>query len=655
MKVYLAIIDAYGVPERIVIETARDLPDFSITKEKTVKFADNAEKQYKYLIEQLNKEFKAYKSYSNLDKFEQIKEYLEKNKTKISLYISQLGTDLLTGEKITLNDLDNYEVDHILPRGFGDDSMNDKMLIAKKVNAKKGNRLPIEFINSNETIQGHNLCIESEYLKNVRALFEMGAISEKKYKRLTLRNQKDLDEFLNQNLVDTRYIIREFMSILRAYNDYKGYNTNIVALKSAFTSTYRKAFYMDKARDYGDQHHAHDAALLCIADRTLSYYYPYYDKRAHKESKTANPFESYNGLIASMKSNDEDKKDELNRFIRTTYLKAFDEVSFDSKAVINQVKNYVPYYSVKVERNFSGQYFDLNPLSQKEFKDDSVLTIIGVNNDKKVFSGINSACVDFYKYTNSKGKKVHLAVHVPKVIIDKDGNINKEKYLELVKKHFKALELIDDNGNLKENYFRFRAFKNDLVYDTKHKTLFKFNIGSIVNKKLELQYVNCFSYNDIYEYGSEISKTIRKQFNIKDWHNKDGVNFSDIDKGEIVACVNSEFYKLNFNDKKLETILDKIKTDKTIKEVSNHLAYLGLLVNRPLTPPTIDGQYKPVAGSDIGKEDDDIQYVKLKYNVLGVKTYTNADNGFIIKTPIPGKYKKVTKEKFSWQVSKKDL
>lgn len=661
IKVYLAIIDAYGIPDRVVIETARDLPDFSVTKEKTVKFADNAEKQYKYLIEQLNKEFKAYKTYSNLDKYEQIKEYLEKNKTKISLYISQLGTDLLTGEKIALNDLENYEVDHILPRGFGDDSMNDKMLIAKKVNAKKGNRLPIEFINSCEQVQGYKIYIESDYLKNVRALFEMGAISEKKYKRLTLKNQKDLDEFLNQNLVDTRYIIREFMSILTAYNNYRGYNTNIVALKSAFTSTYRKAFYMDKAREYGDQHHAHDAALLCIADRTLSYYYPYYDKRAHKESKDANPFESYNGLIASIKSNEDDKKDELNRFIRTTYLKAFNEVSSDSNSVINQVKNLTPYYSVKVERNYSGQYFVLNPLSQKEFKEDSVLTIIGVNNERKVFSGINSACVDFYKYTNSKGKKVHLAVHVPKAIIDKDGNINKEKYLKLIEKHFKAPELLDENGNLKENYFRFRAFENDLIYDTKHKTVFKFNIGSIELKALEFKFVNIFSYNDVYEYGFEINNNIKRTFNIKDRTNRDGIDFSSVDKREIVAYINAKYYKLEADDKKLNAIHDKIKNIKTLKEVSNQLAYLGLIISRPLTPPKIEGKDARcirTVNMDFNKKDNDadaIQYIKLKYNILGIKFYTNADNGFVIKTPIPGKFKKITKEKFSWQVSRKDL
>ena len=77
-----------------------------------------------------------------------------------------------------------------------------------------------------------------------------------------------------------------------------------------------------------------------------------------------------------MRTNDEEKKDELNRFIRYTYEKAFGEPERNADSLINQVKNYVPYYSVKVERNYKGQYFDLNPLSQKEYKDDSVMITI---------------------------------------------------------------------------------------------------------------------------------------------------------------------------------------------------------------------------------------------------------------------------------------
>ncbi len=84
------------------------------------------------------------------------------------------------------------------------------------------------------------------------------------------------------------------------------------------------------------------------------------------------------------------------------------------------------------------------------------------------------------------------------------------------------------------------------------------------------------------------------------------------------------------------------------------MAYIGLLINRPGTPPTIDGQYMPVVNANTITRDD-TEYVKLKYNILGVKTYVNNDGGFEVRTPIQGQFTKVRKEEFSWQVSKNSL
>lgn len=655
MKVYLQILESYGVPDRIVIETARDFKDFSENKVKTVKFFDNAKKQYENLLKELkDSKYKVYSAYNQMEKFGELEEYLTKNKDKISLYISQMGTDLLTGEKIYLNNLDAYEIDHILPRGFGDNSMDDKMLIAKKVNTKKGNRLPIQFINSNEQVEGHKILIESEFLKRVFALYDMGAISQKKYERLTLKNSDELDEFLNQNLVDTRYVIREFMSILRAYNQINNYNTHIVALKSAYTSTYRMAFGMDKVREYGDQHHAHDAALLCIADKTLSAYYPNYDRREYNKVECENKFNSYNGFLKAISDSntDNDSKAELKNFIKYMYRKAYNVSAIDHNSIIDKIKNYVPYYSVKVERNYTGVLFKATIHPQKDYKDTDVLTIIGVNDEKKVFNDINSVAVDFYKFTNKKGEKEHLAVHIPKVIVDKDGNIIKEKYVDLIKKHYKKPEVLDENDEPK--CFRFRAFKNDLVYETENKTLFKFNIGSIVNKKLELKFVNIFSYNDIYVYGREIRNLLCDRFDIKTKLNKEGNLFSEISKEEMVKVVNDVYWKVPCEDKKIQTTVKKVNECKNIYDFSNSLAYIGLLINRPGTPPTIDGQYMPVVNANTITRDD-TEYVKLKYNILGVKTYVNNDGGFEVRTPIQGQFTKVRKEEFSWQVSKNSL
>lgn len=659
MKVYNEIIKVFGVPDRVVIETARDFPDFQVVKERTAKTYDKNKKLYESIQKQLKeKEYKKYASLNQMKEWNDIKDYVNANKQKIELYITQMGTDMLSGEEIDINQLEKYEIDHILPRGFGDNSFDDKMLISKKLNAKKKDRLPIEFLSSEDNLNSGDVIVTSDYLKRVNALYDLKLISEKKYRILTLENSKGLAGFVNQNLVDTRYIIREFMSILKAYSTVNDYDTHIVALKSAYTSLYRNAFNMNKVRDYGDQHHAHDAALLAIADRTLSAYYPNYDSYKSKSKDELNPFSSYQSFINTMGNLDnEDSRDKLNQFIYYAYKMAFGESYKAENSVINQVKEMVPYYSQKVEKNYTGQYFDINPLKPNDVKDTDVLSLLGINNEKKAFSGINSAAVDFYKYTDSKGKKQHLAVHIPKVIIDNNGNINKEKYLKLIKDHYAVPELIDENGELKEYYFRFRAYKNDLIYETNSNVLLKFNIGSIVNKKLECKFVNVFSYNDISNLGRDIAFRLIKKFDIKTKSNPNGIKFGELEKEDLVADIAENYWRLPFSDKKVQNALEMVKDEKTLNAISNHLAFLTLIINRAGTPPTITGQYTPVINSNLIKKDSNAQYVKIKSNILGIRWYTIDDGNMIIVTPdeIPGHYKKITREKFTWNLKNSDL
>lgn len=238
------------------------------------------------------------------------------------------------------------------------------------------------------------------------------------------------------------------------------------------------------------------------------------------------------------------------------------------------------------------------------------------------------------------------------MIINSNGEIDKEKYIALIRDYYKKPEVLDGD-NIKEQYFRFRAYKNDLIFSTSYNTLLKFNTGSIVNKKLEMKYVNIFSYNDIYEYGREISNKLILLFNIKAKANKDGVpfkEFKDNDKKAMIQEINSRYWFLENNDKKLNAVFDKAKECKNLFELSNSLAFYGLIINRPGTPPTITGQYKPTISS--GMKDDSDYYIKLKYNILGIKAKLNENNKLVIYSPTGNGYSKIKKEKFYWQISK---
>ena len=576
------------------------------------------------------------------------------DKVKVELYLTQNGWDLLTGETIDINHLEDYEVDHILPRGFGDDSMNDKMLISRLANQRKGNRLPLEFIDSGENI-GQYKVTTSSFIKRVQTLYDMKLISEDKKNRLLLENSNELSKFINQNLVDTSYIIREFISIINAYNTVNNYDTHVVAMKSAYTNLYRKVFNMDKVRDFGDQHHAHDAALLVVADKTLSTYYPHYDERKilTKENDT---FKTYNEFIKQMVSDDKDKKDDLKPFILGAFRKAYG-ISYASKdSIVSQIKRITPYYSTKAEKNHTGKFFDVTIYPQNT-PTNPVLTILGVNNDKHVFNGIECVAVDFYKVPVVKGKgitKEHIAIHIPKVIIDKNGNINKDKYIKLIKYHYKKDILLDENGELKTYYFRFRAFKNDIIYSTATKCPMLFNIGSIADRRIRFKFFNVFSYDDIYNQGKIIANSLIDEFKLKTKSNKEGKNFTDYDNNAYVNYVATFIWKISLDDPRIKTVKENVKNDKNLFELSNHLAYLGLIIDRPGTQSNIIDDFRFVANSKQVMKDVDDYYIKLKYNILGLKFVNNDKGKLIIQSPkeIQGAFSKISKEDFSWKIGK---
>ena len=666
-KVYNQIIEYYGIPERVVIETARDLKDSSIIKEIPAKHFKNMEKLYDSLYQQL-KEQKLLSNF-DLEEWDELEKYLSTNKNKIELYIRQNGRDMITNEKIDLTNLKNYEIDHILPRGFGIDSMDDKILISKKTNQKKGNRVPLQFLESPDGVEyikgiDGGVYETSKYKQRVEKLFNLHLISEKKRNMLLLETDENVEGFINRNLVDTRYIIRELMAILDAYNQYHEYDTHVVALKSAFTSAFRKAFEMKKTRDLGCQHHAHDAAIVAIADRVLSVYYPNYDCRGnfdryHEFIKRLVPV--YGPEADAAKTGVKEQKDQISRFLRYAYSLAFNEQYNNSYSLVSKIKATKPLYSLKVEKKYVGQYFDATLYSHKDKV--SPLSVLGVNDNMRDYTGVNCAAVDFYKYSikDKKGniKKKHLAVHIPYLIIDRNGNIDQEKYKKLIVDWYKTPELLDENGNLKTCYFRFRAYKNDLVYDTLTKTVQSFNVGSIAKKQLEFKHINIFSYDDIYNFANHAKHEIIDKFKLycKDSGNK---KFDDEDREKVNEFVIKNIMTINDFERYKQGVIDQLNS-KDIKGINSYcemVAFLQLIVNRKNTWPKVICQYTPMVNHDnlSNEENKDAMYIKLKYNVLGIRIDNYLDKLFIRGPRFhENAYSKISKENFTWNMKNEML
>lgn len=659
MKTYESIIDVYGVPKRLVIETARgkdSIKDFTDNGEIGQKHVDKMDNLCGYLSRQLDENKKAsafFKEYGKIESWDNLKSQYDRNKEKIELYIRQNGIDLLTGKSISIIHLEDYEIDHILPRGFGDDSMDDKMLVEKKANAKKSDRLPIEFLESPDAREFTSMTV-SRFEEMVSMLFDMHLISENKKKRLLLANSNDVEIFVNQNLVDTRYIIREFMSILNAYNKIKGYNTHIVAMKAAFTNIYRNAFGIRKERDLGNQHHALDAATICLTDRTLSTYFPNYDQRGNFEAyerflKEIIDAEQANGDTAR-------NRNKTKNMILYAYSVAYGQRHNQDGSLLDQIKSMTPLFSLKTEKNYRGAFTEATLHSPKEAKAGDVLDILGINNDKRAYSGVECAAVDYYKYTDKKGRRTHLAVHIPKFIINSDGSIDKTKYLKMVTEYYKAPELLDENGELKDKLFRFRAFRNDIIYDTESYSPVIFNLGSIANKKTEIKQIYNFSYKDLYGIGNEIKGHLISRFSIKTPRN-DGIEFIDLNKAELINYVHENLFPIENYDRYINTLLKKMKDEKNLDRFCYRLVYYISIANRKNIPPMIDDRNVTTANNDSIKMNPDAEYIKLKYHHLGLRFGYNDKGTLLIEGPKgkPNAFKKIKREKFSWKMSKYDV
>lgn len=246
LKVIEEIIYYMGYePENIIIEMARGKDIKKGRKDDRKKYLLNIYKNIKEKQETAN--FSNYNTiHSELNDVEKI------DSQKLFLYFIQEGKCLYSGKPLSINDLDRYEIDHILPRTLiKDDSIDNKALVYRECNQIKAANfvLPEEY--------------RTSYMRNWwNHLKKIGLISPKKFYRLTRKyySDDDIQEFINRQLVETRQITKHVANIINSF--YK--NTKVIYLKANLSHNYRERYELFKFREINDYHHAHDAYLAAV-------------------------------------------------------------------------------------------------------------------------------------------------------------------------------------------------------------------------------------------------------------------------------------------------------------------------------------------------------------------------------------------------------
>ena len=239
LKIVDEIVKYMGYdPKNIMIEMARS--------EEEKKRKDDRKK---YLQELYKNQSKEIDNYNKL--MRELNEH-EINNQKLFLYFIQEGKCLYSGKPLNIEDLDSYEIDHIIPRTLiKDDSIDNKALVIRECNQKKAASyvLPREYRNEQNK-------------KWWTRLKKLGLMSPKKFHNLVRDKYSDEDiaGFINRQLVETRQITKHVANILNNY--YK--NTKVVYLKANLSHNYRERYDLFKFRDINDYHHAHDAYLAAV-------------------------------------------------------------------------------------------------------------------------------------------------------------------------------------------------------------------------------------------------------------------------------------------------------------------------------------------------------------------------------------------------------
>lgn len=255
------IIDFMGEePTQIAIEMARG---------DGIKKRTDSKKDY---LTQLYKNCSA-----SIDNYKQLKAQLDScdnkdfDNQKLFLYFIQEGKSLYSRKPLNIEDLDQYEIDHIIPRTIvKNDSIENKALVFRDENQEKAANivLPFKYRNS----------VNIAWWKHLQGL---GLLSAKKIYNLmrSTYSKSDIDGFINRQIVETRQIIKHVANIIQHYHE----KTDIVYLKASLSHAYRQKFELFKFRDINDYHHAHDAYLVAVLGNFKQRYLKYIDFNALKE------------------------------------------------------------------------------------------------------------------------------------------------------------------------------------------------------------------------------------------------------------------------------------------------------------------------------------------------------------------------------------
>jgi len=217
-----------GKPDKIILEFAREGEEsFQGAKNK------NRLKWEKIQNENRQKKDEAYKSLQNSNITG------KQSLLKMMLFKEQGGYDFYSMSPLEISKLDDYEIDHIVPReSGGSDAYINKILTTASNNRSKGNRTPYEWLS-------HNKSGWTNFIDAVRK----SGLHDKKKTLLISENPADLINKYS-DLASTSYISKLAQKIIHLYFGWpqltEGSQRKVIIANGGLTAKLRRQYKLDR-------------------------------------------------------------------------------------------------------------------------------------------------------------------------------------------------------------------------------------------------------------------------------------------------------------------------------------------------------------------------------------------------------------------------
>ncbi|MFB1050138.1 type II CRISPR RNA-guided endonuclease Cas9 [Paraliobacillus sp. JSM ZJ581] len=392
IRVVNAIIKQYGTPTEIVVELARE----KNSKDKK-KFIQNIQKKHRVLNEQVKEKLETMDIDASKGLFQMLR-----------LWHLQDGLCMYSVSPIKLEELVykpyNYEIDHVIPRSVSfDDSQNNKVLVKKEENQKKGNLTPFQYFKSSKATVSYE-----KFKANV---LQMAKSKEKmpRKKKEYLLEERDINkysvqkEFINRNLVDTRYTTREILTTLKQFFEAHHLPVKVKSINGSFTNYLRKLWDFNKDRGADFKHHAEDALIVAMANHIFE---------NKKEFQTQNLLysddhvvDSETGEILSEGQFDAALTEKMNK---VKAIKQYAKYKYSHKVDIKpnrQLMNDTLYSTRKIDNeeyvvNKITNLYDKDQDKLKKIMSKTPDQLLMYHHDKQTFSNLQSIMQQYSEATN---------------------------------------------------------------------------------------------------------------------------------------------------------------------------------------------------------------------------------------------------------------